>query len=176
MLSFSAVLICVLLWRSQSRSSLWEYFYLKNITLLIGILPKIFQAEELCVIDLCLVTPVPTSHRHTNGAVCHLRLLLSTLTQPFLLPAATSANTSMCNIWPTKFSLNPCLGLGLLLHDLVWNSLCAGVFPLFSFIWVAECCFVSARHSTRMFCPVACFLVSVVGVSWILLVTFSFLC
>ena len=68
------------------------------------------------------------------------------LTHPFLLPAATSANRSMCNIWPSMFSLNPCLGVGLLIYGLVWDSLCAGVFPLFSFLCVAECCFVSVRQ------------------------------
>jgi hypothetical protein len=79
-----------------------------------------------------------------------------TLTHPFLLPAPTPTNRSMRNIWPSKFSLNPCLGLGLLFYGMFWNSLCAGVFPLFSFICVAECCFVSVRqhHASVLSCRV----------------------
>jgi hypothetical protein len=80
----------------------------------------------------------------------------TTLTHPFLLPAATSTNCSMCNNWPSKFSLNPCLGLGFLLYGLVWDSLCAVVFPLFSFICVVECCFVRVRqhHASVLSCCV----------------------
>jgi len=79
-----------------------------------------------------------------------------TLTHPFLLQAATSTNRSMCNIWSSKFSLNPSLGLGLLLYGLVWDSLCAGVFPLFRFICAVECCFVSVRqhHASVLSCCV----------------------
>jgi len=78
------------------------------------------------------------------------------LTHPFLLPAATSAKSYTRNIWLGIFSLNLCLGLGLLLYGLALDDLCARVFPSFSFICAAECCFLSVgqHHASVLSCPV----------------------
>lgn len=103
------------------------------------------------------------------------------VTRPFLLPAATSTKRSTRIIWLSVFSLNLGLGPGLLIYGLVWDGLCARVRRRVS---SASLCVASWLFGsiTRRFFPVLClwngeaFVISVVGFSMVLSVTFSFLC